>query len=65
MAEKVEVTPSAMSVETQKKIPLVLAILRPTIPAPCMWRIRTPNPKIPPMSVMMYPDRRPASTSVP
>src|SRR6266566_5100691 len=65
MAERVEVTPSAMSVQTQKKTPLVLTILRPTILVPCICRTRTPNPKIPPMSVTIYPDRRSASTSVP
>src|SRR5438445_13010236 len=34
MIEKVEVTPSAMSVQTQKKTPLELAMLPPTSPAP-------------------------------
>src|SRR5262249_4934858 len=38
--EKVEVTPSARSVQTQKKIPLEWAILPPTSPAPLMWRTR-------------------------
>ena len=63
----VEMAPSARSVQTQKKIRIspALAILPPTSPAPRIWRIRTPSPKIPPRSMMMYPDRRSASTSVP
>ena len=63
--EKVEVTPSAMSVQTQKKTPPELAILPPTSPAPLMWMTRTPNPPIDPRSMMMNPDRRSASTNVP
>ena len=54
--EKVEVTPSAMSVQTQKKTPLELAILPPTSPAPLMWMTRTPNPPIDPRSMMTYPE---------
>src|SRR2546427_10968109 len=53
MMEKVEVTPSAMSVQTQKKTPLELAILPPTSPAPLMWMTRTPNPLIDPSSDVM------------
>src|SRR6186997_3312200 len=37
IAVMLEIDPSAISVITQKKIPLVPAILRPTIPVPCMW----------------------------
>jgi hypothetical protein len=65
MPEKIAVTPSARSVQTQKKIPLELAILPPTSPAPLMWMTRTPNPKRDPRRVMIYPDRRSASASVP
>jgi hypothetical protein len=36
MTEKIAVTPSAISVQTQKKTPLELAILPPTSPAPIM-----------------------------
>ncbi len=55
MMEMVEVTPSAMSVQTQKKTPLELAILPPTSPAPLMWITRTPNPPIDPRSMITYP----------
>jgi len=50
--ERVEVTPSATSVQTQKKIPLELAILLPTSPTPLMWRMSTPSPLIDPRSMM-------------
>src|SRR5438094_5500997 len=65
MAENAPVTPSARSVQTQKKIPLELTILPPTSPAPLMWRARTPNAPSDPRSMMTWPDRRSASTSVP
>ena len=65
MAEKLEVTPSTMSDQTQKKTLLEVAILPPINPFPVMWRTRTPKPKIPPTIVMMYLDRRSGSNSVP
>src|SRR6185312_4916356 len=53
MSDNADVTPSVMSVQTQKKIPGVSAIRRLTSPAPCMCRMSTPAPRIPPSSVMM------------
>jgi major intrinsic protein len=63
--ESIAVTPSAMSVQTQKKTPLELAILPPTSPAPLLWTTGTPDPRIDARRMMTYPDRRPPSTSVP
>ena len=45
--------------------PLVLAILPPASPVPLVWRTRAPNERIDARRMMMYPDRRPANTSVP
>jgi hypothetical protein len=65
MTEKIAVTPSAMSVQTQKKTPAELAILPPTSPAPIMWMTGTADPPSDPRRMMTCPDRRSASTSVP
>src|SRR4029450_2658136 len=66
MTEKSPVTPIAISVHTKKKAPLVwpMLLVTPT-PFPLMWARGTTNEKSPPRRVMMYPDRRSASTSVP
>ena len=65
MTEKMPVTPSAMSVQTQKQTPLELAIAPPTSPDPIMCTTGTSNPRSDPRMMMTYPDRRSASTSVP
>src|SRR6266704_6887611 len=66
MTEKSPVTPIAISVQTKKKCPLELPMLLVTpTPFPFMWAMGTTNEKSPPRRVMMYPDRRSASTSVP
>src|SRR5260370_37527872 len=66
MAEKSPITPIAISVQTKKKCPLELAILLVTpTPFPFMWTTGTTNEKSDRRSMMMYPDRRSASTSVP
>src|SRR5882724_2908395 len=66
MTEKSPVTPIAISVQTKKKCPLELPMLLVTpTPFPLMWAMGTINEKSPPRRVMMYPDRRSASTSVP
>ena len=65
MREKTAVTPSAMNVQTQKKIPLEPTILPPTSPAPLMWARGMTDPRSDPRSMMTYPDRRSASASVP
>ena len=65
-AEKSAVTPTAMSVQMKKKAPLELATRLPCItPFPIMWRTGMTNEKSEARSMMTYPDRRPASTSVP
>jgi hypothetical protein len=48
MMEKVEITPSAMRVQTRRKTPLEVAIVPPTSPAPVTWMTKTPNPAIDP-----------------
>jgi len=54
-----------MSVQTQKKTPLELAILPPTSPAPsCGWQGR-PTHRSTRGALMTYPDRRSPSTGVP
>ena len=58
MREKIPVTPSTRSVQT-KKNPLDLPI-----PDPIMWRTGMPDAPSDPTSMMTYPDRRSASTSV-
>jgi hypothetical protein len=66
MTEKSAVTPTAMSVQMKKKAPLELATRLPCItPFPIMWRTGMTNEKSEARSMMTYPDRRPASTSVP
>jgi hypothetical protein len=66
MKEKRPVTPIAISVQTKKKCPPELARLLATpTPFPLMWTMGTTNEKSPPRRVMMYPDRRSASTSAP
>jgi hypothetical protein len=66
MRENVEIVHNAMFCHTQKKDPLEsAAILPPTSPIPHMWTMGIPVPKIATISIMIYPDRRPASTSVP
>ena len=65
-AEKSAVTPTAMSVQMKKNAPLELATRLPCItPFPIMWRTGMTNEKSEARSMMTYPDRRPASTSVP
>src|SRR6266446_9863489 len=66
MTEKSPVTPIAISVQTKKKCPLEWPrlLVTPT-PFPLMWARGTTNEKSPPRKVMMYPDRRSKSTSVP
>ena len=66
MTEKSPVTPIAISVQTKKKCPLVLPSLLVTpTPFPFMWTTGTTNEKSDPRSMMMYPDRRSASTRIP
>jgi len=66
MTEKSPVTPIAISVQTKKKCPLELAIAAGDADTlALMWARGTTNAKSPPRRVMMYPDRRSASTSVP
>ncbi len=65
MREKIAVTWSVIRVQTQKKIPLELAILPPTSPFPIMWMTGTPDPRIDPRRIIMYPDLLPASMVVP
>ena len=60
--EKSPVMPAAMSVQTQKNIPLLPAILPPTSPAPRMWASGMSDASSDPRRMMMYPDRRPDST---
>src|SRR5262245_26881192 len=64
MTEKSAVTPTAMIVQMKKKAPLDFAISPPT-PFPIMWMTGTANPSSDPRRMMMYPDRRSASTRVP
>src|SRR6516225_6546004 len=59
MREKIAVTPSARSVQTEKA-PLDLAI-----PAPAVCTTGMDDPRSDPRRMMTYPDRRSASTSVP
>ena len=63
MTEMSAVTPSTIIVQIKKKTPLDWAISPPT-PFPVMWRTGTANPRRDPRSIMTYPDRRSASTSV-
>ncbi len=66
MTEKSPVTPSVIIVQMKKKAPLDLAIpLATPTPAPFMWRTGGANARSALRSMMMYPDRRSASTSVP
>src|SRR5258707_15249466 len=66
MAEKSPSTPIASSVQTKKNCPLEPASLLATpTPFPFMWTEGTTNEKSDRRSMMMYPDRRSASTSVP
>jgi hypothetical protein len=66
MTEKSPVTPIAISVQTKKKCPLEWPRLLATPkPLPLTWARGTTNAKSPPRRVMMYPDRRSKSTSVP
>ena len=53
MTEKSPVTPIARSVQTQKNLPLELAILPPTIPAPLACRKGMPNASSDPSRIMM------------
>ena len=65
--EKRPVTPSAISVQTKKKKPpldVAMRLATPT-PFPFMCRTGTPNARSDPRRMMTYPDRRPASTSIP
>jgi len=55
--------PSAKSVKRKKKPPLDFAML--PIPVPLRWMAGMPTAKIPTTRVLMYPDRRSASSSVP
>src|ERR1700686_5425994 len=66
MTEKSPATPIAISVQTKNKCPLEwpMLLVTPT-PFPLKWARGTSNEKSPPRRVMMYPDRRSASTSVP
>src|SRR5215212_5973255 len=64
MTEKSPVTPIEISVQTQKKTPLELAMLPPTRPLPLMWTRGITDARSDQRRMMMYPERRPASTSV-
>ena len=67
MTEKIAVTPIAMRVQTKKnspKSPLRLA-MPPTSPDPLMWMTGRPDARSDKTRMMTYPDRRPASTTVP
>jgi alkylation response protein AidB-like acyl-CoA dehydrogenase len=66
MTEKSPITPSAISVQTKKKPPpeFAMPLATPT-PFPFMWMTGTANERSEPRNMMTYPERRPASTSVP
>src|SRR5258708_3363505 len=66
MTEKSPITPIAIRVQTKKKCPLEwpMRLVTPT-PFPFMWTTGTTNEKSDPRNMMIYPDRRSASTSAP
>src|SRR5215470_9639027 len=64
MTERSAVTPIASVPHTKKTSAPCLAAAKPR-PFPLIWNQGTSNPSSDPRSMMMYPDRRPVSISVP
>ena len=66
MMQNVAVIPNARSIHTKKKAWPEFPILPPITPrVPFMWMTGMSSPRTDPKKMMMYPARRPASSSVP